>query len=304
MQVYVRKQPEKKGALQLAENVSIDSTDAMILKILLKDSRTSFTDIAKQCEISVSGARMRYNRLKKTGVINGEIMQVNPCSLGYACVGNIGVKTSAENEKAVMEILKEKQKLPFPMESWGKSNIEFLVVTKNIEEWADQLRRLETTPHIKLVDSNIWDNPAGRDLAENLIIKPLENKKLENTIEKTPTIINNEPVELGDIDRQIAKILIHNSRISFRKIGEQLNISTKSVIQRYNKLSKSVLTLSTVTLDLKKIGYNALARILLKCERSTMSEISDKMLQMPNMIVFLRLIGSYDLLANSCFRRS
>jgi hypothetical protein len=58
-----------------------------------------------------------------------------------------------------------------------------------------------------------------------------------------------------------------------------------------------VLTLSTVTLDLKKIGYNALARILLKCERSKMSEISDKILQMPNMIVFLRLIGSYDLLA-------
>ena len=88
--------------------------------MLLNDSRTSFTEIAKECKISVSGARMRYNRLKKLGIINGEIMQVNPYSLGYTCVGNIGVKTSAENEKAVMEFLKEKEKLSFPIRIMGK----------------------------------------------------------------------------------------------------------------------------------------------------------------------------------------
>jgi DNA-binding Lrp family transcriptional regulator len=240
---------------------------------------------------------MRYNRLKKIGIINGEIMQVNPYSLGYTCVGNIGVKTSAEFEKAVMEFLKEKEKLSFPIESWGKSNIEFLVVKKNIEEWAAELRSLEVTSHIKLVDNVIWASPTGMDHAENLIIKPLEKQKWENTIEQTPTTINNAQVELDEIDRQIAKILIHNSRISFRKIGKQLNISTKNVIQRYKKLSKSVLTLSTVTLDLKKLGYKAVVRVFLKCERSKMSEISNKILQMPNMIVFIRLIGSYDLLA-------
>ena len=86
---------------------------------------------------------MRYNRLKKLGIINGEIMQVNPYSLGYSCVGSIGVKTSPENEKAVMEFLKEKEKLSFPLESWGRANIEFLVIKKNIEEWATELRSLE-----------------------------------------------------------------------------------------------------------------------------------------------------------------
>ena len=77
------------------------------------------------------------------------------------------------------------------------------------------------------------------DHPENLEIKPLENKKQENAIEKTPTIIDNEQMEIDEIDRQIAKILIHNSRISFRKIAKQLNISTKNVIQRYKKLRKN-----------------------------------------------------------------
>lgn len=90
----------------MQENISADSIDAKILRVLLKESRTSFTEIAEECKISVSGARMRYNRLKKVGIISGEIMQVNPYSLGYKCVGDIGINTSAENEKTVIEFLK------------------------------------------------------------------------------------------------------------------------------------------------------------------------------------------------------
>jgi Lrp/AsnC family transcriptional regulator for asnA, asnC and gidA len=85
-----------------------DSIDAIILKMLLKESRTSFTEIARECKISVSAARARYNHLKKVGIINGEIMQVNPYGLGYKCVGNIGINTSGENEETVIEALKKK----------------------------------------------------------------------------------------------------------------------------------------------------------------------------------------------------
>ncbi len=238
---------------------------------------------------------MRYKHLWKVGIINGEIMQVNPYSLGYKCVGNIGINTSAEYEETVTEFLKKKATSVYPSGSWGKYNIGLLVLKKNVEEWAAELHRLDSIPHIKLVDPLIWTETTGMDHPENLEIKPLENKKQENAIEQTPTIIDNEQMEIDEIDRQIAKILIHNSRISFRKIAKQLNISTKNVIQRYKKLRKNVLIRSTITLDLKKLGYNATAMIFLKCERSKMPEISNKILQMPNILVFLRLIGSCDL---------
>jgi DNA-binding Lrp family transcriptional regulator len=135
------------------------------------------------------------------------------------------------------------------------------------------------------------------DRPENLEIKPLENKKEENTIEQPPITINNEQIKIDEVDRQIAKILIYSSRTSFRKIAKQLNISTKKVIQRYKKLRENLLTRSTITLDLKKLGYNAIASIFVKGERSKMQEIANKILQMPNIIVFIRLIGSYDLFA-------
>ena len=161
----------------------------------------------------------------------------------------------------------------------------------------NRVAQFRATSHIKLVNPLIWTKPTGLDHAENLVITPLENKKLEDTIGQNRTITNDEQVEIDEIDRQIAKILIYDSRISFRKIAKQLNISTKNVIQRHKKLRKNVLTLATITLDLKKLGYNAAVRIFLKVERSKMPQISDKILHMQNILVFIRLIGSYDLLA-------
>lgn len=284
----------------MQERINIDFIDARILKMLLKEARTPFTEIAKECKISVGAVRARYNHLKKVGVINGEVMLVNPYSLGYKCVGNLGINTFAESHEVVVDLLKKKApltKLAYSMEFWGKYNIGLLVVKKNTEEWAEELRRLDATPHIKRVDPLIWISPMGMDHPENLKIKPLENKKQENTIEQPPSTISYEQSKIDEVDRQIAKILIHSSRTSFRKIAKQLNVSTKKVIQRYKKLRGNLLTRSTITLDLKKLGYNALAAIFVKGERSRMQEIANKMLQMPNIIVFIKLIGSYDLFA-------
>jgi len=59
-----------------------------------------------------------------------------------------------------------------------------------------------------------------------------------------------------------------------------------------------VLTLSTITVDLRKLGYNSLANLYLKvANRSKMSEVYAQLLQIPNLIVVIRLIGFYDLYA-------
>ena len=54
--------------------VEIDEIDAKILEILLSESRNSFTAIAKECKITVTAVRMRYNRLSRDGVINARAM--------------------------------------------------------------------------------------------------------------------------------------------------------------------------------------------------------------------------------------
>ena len=107
-----------------------------------------------------------------------------------------------------------------------------------------------------------------------------------------------EQVPLDDIDIRILKALMENSRVGFNEIAEKLKISTANVIKRYHFLrEKNVLNLSSVTLDLSKLGYNAIADIYIKVEnRSTMPEVEAQLLQIPNLTFCAKYVGgAYDM---------
>lgn len=276
----------------------IDQIDAKILKILLKEARTSFTDIAKECKITIGAVRMRYKNMLKAGIINGQIMQVNPQSLGYKCIADIGIITSIENEKKVIEFLKTRPYILHILGLFGKYNMAVKVALNDIKKLTEIIDDLESNIYIKHVDAMIWAEATNMDHTENLIIKPILPEENENSPFNDEHKINNEEITLDEKDRQIARILTANARIPFKKIAEQLGISTKNVIQRYRKLQGNLLTLSTVTIDLNKLGYNAMAHNFIKvANRSKMPEVYAQVLKIPNMVVAIRLIGSYDLFA-------
>jgi Lrp/AsnC family transcriptional regulator, regulator for asnA, asnC and gidA len=274
----------------------IDETDAKILKTLLKDSRTSFTKMAKDCKITVGAVRMRYQHLWKEGVITGEIMQVNPQSLGFKCVADLGITTAKENETEVGRFLKTKPNLTHIVIAANNYSFWAKVILHDIQELNGIIGELESNPLIKHVDTFIWDETVYLDHPENLIIKPLEKETGEKGA--STFAASHEEVRIDKIDRQIAKILSQNSRIPFSRIAKQLGISTKSVIQKYHKLKGSVLTHSSIMVDLNKLGYNAWGHVFVKAaNRSKMPQIYNQMLQIPNLIVAIRYIGAYDLYA-------
>ena len=286
--------PRLKG---LAVAVKIDETDAKILKILLSESRTSFTAIANECKITVTAVRMRYKRLRRVGVINGEKMLVNPHCLGYQHIADLGIVIAVENEQEVKKFLESRPyigELVGPLghyRFWGK------VALRDLNKLVDIIEDLESNRSIKHVDALIWSEAVNIEYPQNLVIRPLDCEDTQKIVEQPVlTNLNNEPLDLDDIDKKIAIILSQNSRTPFKKIAGQLQISSKTVIQRYKKLRKNLLTLSTVTIDLSKLGYKALGNLFIKVSnRSKMPEIYSKLLQIPNIIVIIREMGNYDL---------
>ncbi len=278
---------------------NIDEIDAIILKRLLIDSRISFTSLAKECKISVAAVGMRYKRLRKSGIINGETVLINPYSLGYKHIGLIGIITSKENEEKAVSFLRNKLNNPLIGRRFGSYTLWIPELAfHNLEEISKLQRELEACPVIRSADAIfLSENSLIPQHPENLVIKAFKG-----AIDYVPAVLDQKQIDMDELDREIAKILVENARTSFRKIAQQLGVSTKNVIERYKKLKGTVFTLSTLTVDLNKLGYHAGAFLTIKlANKSKAEEVEAQLLKMPNLIVLVKYIGAYDMFAHIVF---
>jgi DNA-binding Lrp family transcriptional regulator len=280
----------------LTNKVKIDEIDAKILKMLFLESRTSFTNIATACKITVTAVRMRYKRLWKEGVINGEVMLVNPHCLGYQHIVDLCITNAIEDDKEVTEFLETKPYIAGLVGPWGNYNFLGKVALRNLKKLHDIIEEFEANRCIKHVDALIWAKAANIEYPENLVIKPLEEDSRQDRKVSLKNHQERPVIKLDKNDKEIARILSVNARIPFKKIATELHLSCKTVIQRYKKLRDNLFTSSSITVDLSKLGYKALANLYIKVSnRSKMNEIYTQLLEIPNLIVIIRLIGTYDL---------
>ena len=296
----------------------IDRTDVRILKALMKDSRISLAEIASDCKISTNAIRIRFNRLKKTGIITGSTILVNPKILGYEGSAFIAINTDSDKEQSVLEFL---EKIPNIIQSHaqiGKHNIVSILFVKNLSELTHTVNAIRNNPHISQVDTAISANTSPNSRPENLIIEqfnglPNTNELfLKNETQLMSDILdvhsnsdkeshNPEP-DLDSIDVAIIKILAQDSRISFRKLAKKLGLSTKTVIKRFERLENVLAPHLTITLNLNKIGYTCNAVFCINIsKKSDTNEAFEKIVRIPNVIMATRCMGQIDILAIAPF---
>jgi Lrp/AsnC family transcriptional regulator for asnA, asnC and gidA len=75
----------------MESNYKVDSLDQKILRRLLKDARTPFTEIAKDLLVSTGTVHQRVDKLKAAGVIKGFQVQLDSALLGKPVVALVGV---------------------------------------------------------------------------------------------------------------------------------------------------------------------------------------------------------------------
>lgn len=69
----------------------IDNLDKKILKILSKNARTPFKDVAIECNVSRAAIHQRVQHLVENGVITGSGFDINPKSIGYSTCTYVGL---------------------------------------------------------------------------------------------------------------------------------------------------------------------------------------------------------------------
>jgi len=113
---------------------------------------------------------------------------------------------------------------------------------------------------------------------------------------------------LDEIDSFIVEKLKKDARTSYRKIARKLGVSPDTIINRYENLrEEGVIRGSTVVIDPKKIGYEAMAAFMIDTSpthifgtesiQTDSTSILKSLIKMRSVILATKTVGDRDLLA-------
>ncbi len=111
----------------------LDELDFQILDILIKDSRTPFLEIARQCHVSGGTIHVRMNKMQEMAIIKGTKLLIDNSKLGYDVCCFIGIyldKASHFND--VLNDLKKINEVVELHYTTGEYSIFIKVICKSI----------------------------------------------------------------------------------------------------------------------------------------------------------------------------
>ncbi|ADY30796.1 MULTISPECIES: Lrp/AsnC family transcriptional regulator [Cellulophaga] len=71
--------------------VKLDEIDHQILDMLIDNTRTPFTDIAKKLLISAGTVHVRVKKMEEAGIIQGSSLTLDYVKLGYSFIAYVGI---------------------------------------------------------------------------------------------------------------------------------------------------------------------------------------------------------------------
>lgn len=135
---------------------SLDEIDHQILDILIENTRTPYTDIAKKLLISAGTVHVRVKKMEELGLIKGSSLILDYEKLNYSFVAFVGILLNKTNQiDAVVERLVQMPNVTNVHISTGKFNLFCKLRAKN-------------TSHAKNIIFEI-DDIQGIDRTETMI---------------------------------------------------------------------------------------------------------------------------------------
>ena len=142
------------------EKINLDKIDIKILRTLQKDIRTSFKEIANQCNISTDTIKNRYNKLIENEVIKGSTIVIDPKKMGQGNLVIIGIKVVQKFSESVLNMIKKMKGLCVVTKSIGQYDIEAIFLLEDIEQIGTTKDKIEDFPQVKSADVGIFvDKP-------------------------------------------------------------------------------------------------------------------------------------------------
>ena len=88
----------------------IDELDEKILRLITKNARIPFLEVARECSVSGAAIHQRVQRLLNIGVVSGSEFVVNPEKIGYNTCAYMGIYL--EKAKYHTQVVKALREIP------------------------------------------------------------------------------------------------------------------------------------------------------------------------------------------------
>lgn len=143
--------------MDLNINLQLDDLDYQILDILIKDSRTPFLEIARQCHVSGGTVHVRMKKMEDMGIIKGTKLIIDNSKLGYDVCCFIGIYLDkASNFNSVLDEMKKVKEVVELHYTTGDYSIFIKVICKNIAHLQDLLmNKLQSISGVQRTDTFI-----------------------------------------------------------------------------------------------------------------------------------------------------
>jgi Lrp/AsnC family transcriptional regulator, regulator for asnA, asnC and gidA len=145
--------------------VEIDALDEKILRLITKNARIPFLEVARECGVSGAAIHQRVQRLLNLGVVSGSEFILNPLKLGYNTTAYMGIYL--EKAKYHSKVVEQLVKIPEVVEchyTTGQYAIFIKVLTK-------------TNKHLKKLIDEYFQEIEGIARTETFISLEMEFKR-------------------------------------------------------------------------------------------------------------------------------
>jgi DNA-binding Lrp family transcriptional regulator len=234
--------------------------------------------------------------MKSKGIIAGSTIKLKYANLGYSMMVSLFVNVQPQKQN---QILRRILKIPniysaTPLNSG--SDIWVVATLKNNEELDHVNQSIKKLPSVISVRTEVWTGIKNTlehltVLSTNKTVDKTDTTKIEasNSTGKTTD-------KIDEIDLQIIEKLVSNGRQSFRKIAQELEISTDTVCRRYRNLKQNGTIEATIQINPVKLGYYAMAYFRLEfVSHQGLSDIVEALAKIPDLEKIIKTSGSFDL---------
>ena len=112
----------------------MNELDARILRILLRDGRTGYDEIAEECGASKNKVWKRCMSMRNRGEIEGATIQVNFGHLGYDALATLLINVEAQQIEQVMGFIKKIKEVHAYRQYFSVYNVRAVAALRDLNE--------------------------------------------------------------------------------------------------------------------------------------------------------------------------